>query len=285
MKITIGSGKGGTGKTTVAVALALSLAQEGISANYLDCDVEEPNGHIFLKPGHLEQRSVNVPLPVIDFTKCTLCGKCAKFCAFNALAALPKTVLVFKEMCHGCGGCTIICPEKAVNEKSREIGTIKTGTARSVYICYGEINIGEARAAPLIKAVKSHASPEAVNIIDAPPGTACPFVESVKDTDFCILVTEPTPFGLFDLKLAVEVVKVFKIPFGIIINRDGIGDSGVKDFCRENGIPVLMSIPHDRKIAVAYSEGKNLLEAVPEFKNKFVELYRNIDERTGHNKR
>ncbi len=285
MKIVVGSGKGGTGKTTVSLGLSLSLAENKIPVQYIDCDVEEPNAHLFFKGAEFQKKDVEVMVPEIDKAKCNFCGECAKFCAYNALAIFPNTALVFNEMCHSCGGCKIVCPQGAISEVKRKIGEIRTDFASEVKISYGDLNVGETQAPPLIRAVKKEIDDKNIAIIDAPPGTACPFVETIRQSDFCLLVTEPTPFGLHDLKIAVEVVRLIGIPFGVAINRSDIGDSSVEEFCKTEEIPVMMKILNDRNVAVAYSNGLPITEADPKYKLEFMELYRKIYERVGNHKR
>lgn len=275
MIISIASGKGGTGKTTVAINLALALS-DSQSLKFLDCDVEEPNAYFFLKPKLSQKIPVSIPVPEINEKKCDFCGKCAEICEYNALAVLKDTVLVFAELCHGCGGCTLLCPEKAITEKDRQIGIMEIGSTGRITFIHGKLNIGEAMSPPLIRAVKKQIKPSDTVIIDAPPGTSCPVIESVKGSDFSLLVTEPTPFGLNDLKLAVETLKQMKIPHGVVLNRAGVGDNKVKNYCNRENIPILMEIPMDRKIAEAYSEGKSIIETMPEYKQKFLALYKKI---------
>lgn len=277
MKIAIGSGKGGTGKTTLSVGFALALASANIPVQLIDCDVEEPNAHLFLKSINESAKPVEVFVPEIDTNLCTICGECAKFCQFNALAAIPNSkILIFKEMCHGCGGCEIVCPERAIKEVFREIGIIKTSQVEKMDFTYGILNVGEAMATPVIKALKDLASPTRMVIFDAPPGTACSFVETVLDSDYCVLVTEPTPFGLFDLKIAVEVIKKINVSFGVVINRADIGDDSVVKFCGDNGIPVLMKIPYDKDVAVAYSKGIPITEVGEEYKRQLLKMYESL---------
>jgi len=271
--ITVASGKGGTGKTTVAVNLALSLE----STIILDCDVEEPNAHTLLNQINLQTSTVTVPTPSINQDKCTLCGKCAEFCQFNALFVGKTKTIVYNEMCHSCGGCAIICPENAITEVPRPIGIIHQSSNDDIRLIYGELSIGEPIATTLIQSVKSYIEPEKMNILDAPPGTACPVIETMKESDFLILVTEPTPFGLHDLTMAVDVVKELKIPFGVMINRDGIGDESIEVFCRENRIPLLMKIPFDRHIAELYSRGVPFVQEMPEWRQKFKGLVAEIE--------
>ncbi len=275
MIISIASGKGGTGKTTVAINLALALS-DSQSLKFLDCDVEEPNAHFFLKPKFSQKIPVSIPIPEINEEKCDFCGKCAEICEYNALAVLKDTVLVFAELCHGCGGCTLLCPKKAITEKNRPIGIMEIGSSGKISFIHGKLNIGEVMSPPLIREVKKQITPSETVIIDAPPGTSCPVIETVKGSDFSLLVTEPTPFGLNDLKLAVETLKQMKIPHGVVINRAGLGDNKVKNYCSRENIPILMEIPMDRKIAEAYSEGKSIIETRPEYKQKFLMLYKKI---------
>ncbi|MEW6619122.1 MAG: ATP-binding protein [bacterium] len=272
MIIAVASGKGGTGKTTIAVNLALSLD----CVQLLDCDVEEPNAHIFLKPEIRETQTVNIPVPRVDESKCNYCSKCAKVCAYNAIAVIKQKVLIFPEMCHGCGGCTLLCPQEAISEVNKEIGVVELGQSNGVQFVHGRLNIGQAMSPPLIRAVKRNINPTRLCIIDAPPGTSCPVIEAVKETDFCLLVTEPTPFGLCDLELAVEAIRLLKIPFGVVINRADIGDEGVREYCLRENIPILMEIPMDRRIAEAYSIGVPMVKSLPEWKERFRELYSSI---------
>ena len=273
MIISIASGKGGTGKTTVATSLALSLS----NAQILDCDVEEPNSHIFIKPENASKEFVSIPVPQINKEKCDYCGRCQEVCAYNAIAVIKKDVLVFSELCHGCGSCTFFCPQNAIQEVEKQIGVVEFGENNGLPFAYGKLNIGEAMAPPLIRAVKKHVDPSRIAIIDAPPGTSCPVIESIRESDFCILVTEPTPFGLNDLTLAVEVLFKLKISFGVIINRSDLGDDKTDRFCKDQNIPVLMRIPFQRKIAEGYSKGKTIVETLPEYKGMFQEMFRNLN--------
>ncbi len=269
MIIAVASGKGGTGKTTVAVNLALSLS----NVQLLDCDVEEPNSHLFLNPVIEEIKPACTLVPRVNYDLCDYCGKCALACEYNALVVVPqKEVMVFPELCHGCGLCSLVCPQDAISEEPREIGVIKTGKSGdgNIDLVYGVLNIGEIMATPLIDQVKADLDPEKTVIIDVSPGTACPVIAAMQGSDYCILVTEPTPFGLYDLKLAVEVLRVLKIPFGMVINKAGIGDRKVYEYCEKEGIPILLEIPHDTRIARYYSEGVPFVKQMPEWKEQFA---------------
>ena len=275
MIISVASGKGGTGKTLVATGLALSLINR-CKIQLLDCDVEEPNANILLHLALNQSQQVYVPIPKVDDTKCTYCGKCAEVCAYNALAVVKEKVLVFPELCHGCGACSYLCPESAITEEGREIGVVERGDSGNLELIQGKINVGEAMAPPVIREVKRYIEPANIVIIDVPPGTSCPVVEAVEGSDFCLLVTEPTPFGLNDLLLAVEVVRKLGISCGVIVNRAGIGGEEVEQYCHREGIPVLLKIPLDRNIAILYSEGIPLIEGIPRWRQAFLRLFQDI---------
>ena len=280
MKIGVASGKGGTGKTTVATNLAYVASRNGQSVAYLDCDVEEPNGHIFLKPEITHREPVGILIPRVDEEKCSLCGKCGEICQYSAIVCLGEKVLVFPELCHACGGCRLVCPEDAITEVPREMGLLGTGRAGPIRFVHGCLNVGEAMSPPVIKAVKA-AAPEAELVItDVPPGTSCPVIESIRDCDFVLLVTEPTPFGLNDLKLAVEMVRALKLPFGVLINRADVGDRGVHVYCSKERIKVLAEIPEDRRIAEVYSRGEMVCEVLPDYRSLFAQLLKDVTEET-----
>jgi MinD superfamily P-loop ATPase len=278
MIISVASGKGGTGKTLVATSLALSLS-DNHKVQLLDCDVEEPNDYVFLHRFAINQsQPVFLPIPRIDETKCTYCGKCAEVCAYNAIAIVQKKVLVFPELCHGCGACSYLCPESAISEEGKQIGVVGQSSLGNIDFIQGELAIGEIAAPFVIREVKKHINTANVVIIDVSPGTSCPVVEAVKGSDFCLLVTEPTPFGLNDLSLAVEVTRKLRIPSGVVINRVGVGDKKVESYCHEQGIPVLLKIPLDREIATLYSKGIPLIEGIPEWRNAFLKLFHDIEQ-------
>jgi MinD superfamily P-loop ATPase len=272
--ISVASGKGGTGKTTVSTNLALSIGE----MQFLDCDVEEPNANIFINTKIKEQEDISVRIPKIDKESCDYCGKCSEFCAYNALAVVPNNVLVFPELCHSCGGCELVCPKDAISWNKRSIGKLEHGQAEGIDFYHGLLNVGEMQAIPVIKALKRKIDKSKHVIIDVPPGTSCPVIESITGSDYCILVTEPTPFGLHDLKLAVEVVKYLGIPFGVIINRDGIGDENVVTFCQDQDIPILLKIPERKKIASLYSKGIALVNKSHEWHEMFALVFSQIQE-------
>jgi len=274
MIVSVASGKGGTGKTSVAVNMALSIRK----VQLLDCDVEEPNAHILLNPSIHKIEHVYSLIPRISKELCSYRGECAKFCQFNAIFATSEKVLVFPELCHSCGGCAMVCPEKAISWEKNKTGVLKFGSVGNLELVYGELEVSKPMAVPIIKAVKKQAKSSVNVILDSPPGTSCPFVETVKDSDFCLLVTEPTPFGLHDLKIAVEVLRKIAIPFGVVVNRAGIGDKSLYNYCAEEKIRILMEIPYQRSIAELYSKGIPFSLEMPEWEAKFQLLHREIEE-------
>jgi MinD superfamily P-loop ATPase len=301
MIIAIASGKGGTGKTTVATSLALAITTNGQDSTdrpdrsaepapcqpgpgkeslFLDCDVEEPNAALFLKPELDHCEEVGILIPEVDFDRCTYCGRCAEVCVWHAIAVVGRKVLVFPELCHGCGSCTLNCPEGAIHEVLHVMGSLESGQAGSIAFGHGILNVGEAMAVPIIRQLKAkhRSDPDhGVTILDASPGTSCPVVETMRGADFVLLVTEPTPFGLHDLRLTVQVARdELGLPLGVVINRDGVGDTGVDDYCATEEIPILMRIPLDRRIAEAISGGEALVEALPEYRPRFLDLYEQI---------
>jgi len=277
MIIAVASGKGGTGKTSVAVNMALSLEK----VQFLDCDVEEPNAHVLLKPQITRTEPVYLQVPVVNEKLCDHCGKCADFCQFNAIFVSPEKVLIFHELCHSCGGCAIVCPMKAISEEQHRVGTLKFGSAGDLELVYGELEVGEPMAVPVIREVKRQIKSSKTVILDSPPGTSCPVIETVKGSNFCILVTEPTPFGLHDLKITIEVLENMEIPFGVVVNRAGIGDKKVYEYCKEKGIPILLDIPYQRKIAELYSRGIPFSLEIPEWKPKFQTLFDEVRKLAG----
>ena len=253
MKLAVLSGKGGTGKTLVSVNLA-AVAKDSI---YVDCDVEEPNGHLYFKPTEIETETVAIKIPVVDEDLCLGCRKCVDFCKFNALAAIVNKLLVFDDICHSCGGCIMLCPSKALTEKDKVIGEIKTGISEEVKVISGILNTGEASGIPIIKELmKKTADEKRMTLIDCPPGSACIVMESIQDADYCILVAEPTVFGLHNLQLVLELVKLFNKPYGVIINKCMENENLIETFCIENKIKVLSKIPFESDLGAINSDGE-----------------------------
>lgn len=272
--VAVASGKGGTGKTTFAVNLAAAIAQD---VGYIDADVEEPNGHIYLKP-HISGRvDVRVMIPEVDDDLCTGCGKCSDVCRFNALIMVRKNVIVFPELCHGCGSCLLSCPEHALSEGNRVVGSINLGRAGEISFAEGRLNEGEAKSPPVIKALHKFLDHNKVQIIDVSPGSSCPVIEGVRYSDFVVLVSEPTPFGLHDLNIAVEMVKKLGLPHGVVLNKADLGDQAVENYCRSEEIPILMKIPFSRKTAYLCSEGELLVAQSPELKKEFIQCWSQIN--------
>ncbi|MEW6379546.1 MAG: ATP-binding protein [bacterium] len=273
MIIAIASGKGGTGKTTVSLNLA---RVHGGAVQLLDCDVEEPNGHLFLQGTAENQETIAIPVPQVDESLCDACGECSRICQYHAIVSLATRPLVFPELCHGCGGCAKICPRKAIREKDHRIGVVEIVKSDHITLIQGRLDVGVAMAPPLIRAVKARIRSDTPAILDAPPGTSCPVIVTLRGADCVVLVTEPTPFGLHDLALAVDMVRELGIPFGVVVNRVGAGDDRVHTFCREQGIPILLEIPDDRRIAEAYSRGDLVVDVLPEYRDYFKRLLKQI---------
>ena len=285
MRIAIASGKGGTGKTTVAVSLAQSLSRDGILNVMLsDCDVEAPNVHLYLHPDFNEDKTVNQFIPKVNENRCEGSGTCRDVCQFNAIIMLKDKPVLFPELCHGCGSCTLTCPEEAIQEIPKLIGYLQRGYGiDKIFLRHGLLEIGEPQAVPVISALhkcKPILSPD-LEIIDAPPGASCPVVEAIRNSDFVLLVTEPTPFGLHDLKQAHLVTRELEIAAGVIVNRDGFGNKDVQSYCHENQLPVMLQIPLDQNIGRGIAEGKTLLDIYPEYQDKFMDLYGEIKSLTG----
>jgi MinD superfamily P-loop ATPase len=277
MNLAVASGKGGTGKTTIAVNMACFLAYSGQQVQYLDCDVEEPNGYIFLEPQFGQRKPARITVPVIDSNRCTSCGECSKKCQFKALVNLPGNMLLFPELCHSCGLCALVCPEGAITEGEREIGVIETGVGKgNVNFAQGVLRVGEPMAAPLIRQVKREYLSGHIRIIDCPPGTSCPVVEAISDADAVILVTEPTPFGLHDLKIAVTVAQTLGKPIGIVINREQGHFSPLNQYIAASNLKVLTAIPEDREVTKAYSTGSLMFNVLPAYREYLAELTVNL---------
>ncbi len=271
MNIAVASGKGGTGKTTVAVGLAAILSQTGEPAAYVDCDVEEPNGHLFLRPDIGETVKATLTYPLVDKDRCVSCGNCQRICRYKAIILLPDKPLVFPEMCHACGGCSLVCPAGAITEAEREIGAIETGMSGNIHFVHGRLDVGQILSPPLIRQVKTYIPSAGTTFLDCPPGTSCPVITALRGSDYIILVTEPTPFGLNDLKLAAEAAHELHIPFGVFINRSDIGTQDTEKYCRQQHIPILGRIPDDRRIAEAYSRGELLDTLIPLYGDIFLD--------------
>jgi MinD superfamily P-loop ATPase len=292
--IAIASGKGGTGKTTVATNLAIVAVQAGMSVRLLDCDVEEPDCALFLDPVPERTRVVEVPMPEVDDALCTRCGVCADVCEFRAIVVLPGDVLVFPELCHSCGACSLLCPAHAITEVPRRVGVVDFGRAAvaatagvgepagGIETVAGRLDVGEAKSPPVIKAVKDLGDGEVdLILIDAPPGTSCPVIESVRGVDLVLLVSEPTPFGLYDLTLAVEAMRALRLPFVVVANRADAGDDRLRDYCAREGIDILLEIPDDRRLAEAYSNGTPAVIGLPEYREPFKRLLGSLMARAG----
>ncbi|MBU0756114.1 MAG: ATP-binding protein [Planctomycetes bacterium] len=277
MQIAVASGKGGTGKTTVATNLAAIAAASGRTVQLIDCDVEAPNAHLFLRPEIESKSPVCVPVPTIDEEKCIHCGECGRICRFRAIVSLKNQTLVFPELCHSCGACSLVCKSGAIREEPREIGMLLKGRSGRAAFIGGRLQIGEARSPPLIQAIKKHGQKEGLVIIDAPPGTSCPVIEAVHQSDYVVLVTEPTPFGLSDLKLAVETMVKLGLPFGIVVNRAAENRDLIRDYTVEEGLDLIAEIPDDLRVAEAYARGEMAVNAVPSFEKIFSDLLHELE--------
>ncbi len=276
LTVAVASGKGGTGKTTFAVNLALAASQP---VSLLDCDVEEPDCAIFLRPASvLERKTVGIPIPVVDEARCTGCGECGRFCQYHAIVSPGKSPLVFPDLCHGCGGCTRVCPTGAISEVEHAIGTVEISVCGSIRLVQGRLSVGHPMSPPLIRAVKRTGGRRGLTVIDCPPGTSCPVIAALRASDFVVLVTEPTPFGLHDLTLAVETVRLMDLSFAVVINRADAGDGRVAEFCRQQEIRVLLELPEDRRLAEAYARGLAAVEAIGEYRQVFVRLWKDIEQ-------
>lgn len=271
MKIAIASGKGGTGKTTIAINLALALSQRE-PIQFLDCDVEEPNAHLFLNPLFNHEQSVDKLLPLIKTDACIGCGACVESCEFNALALMGGNVLLYDALCHGCGRCTLVCPAGAISETPHQLGILQSGSSRGFSFSQGLLKIGETMATPIIHALKETIEPDKLAILDSPPGTGCPMIATLHDASVALLVTEPTPFGHHDLKAAVGVARTLNVPVAVVINRQGIGNHQVEKYCQQEDIPILLTIPFDRAIAESYAIGTPLVDAIPSWREAFLGL-------------
>jgi len=280
VRIGIASGKGGTGKTTVATNLALVASARGTKVVYLDCDVEEPNGQIFLKPEVTWRRPVTLPVPRVDADACDLCGLCGEICKFSSIVPVGKKVLVFPQLCHSCGGCRLVCPKKAITEFPREVATLMGGDVDGLEYLQGLLNIGEAMSPPVIRALKAAAPPAELVIVDAPPGTSCPVVEAVGGCDKVLLVTEPTPFGLHDLGLALDTIGKLEIPCEVVVNRAGSNMEPTRRLCADRGVEIAAELPDSRSIAEAYSRGEMAVDADPEFRDRFLALLSHVEGRS-----
>lgn len=273
MKIAVLSGKGGTGKTLVTVNLAAAAK----TATYIDCDVEEPNGHLFFKPEGITEEKVTVKIPMADEELCSGCRKCVNFCKFNALAYTNK-LIVFDEICHSCGGCILICPEKALTEKDKVIGTVQKGTSGNVSVYTGIMNVGEASGVPIIKKLLEPENQEAdkMTVIDCPPGSACIVMESIKDADYCILVAEPTLFGVHNLNMVYELVTLFRKPFGVVLNKCLDGENPAETFCIENNIKILGRIPFDNELGTLNSNAEIAVNESEKYRELFSDLLQTV---------
>lgn len=284
MKIAIASGKGGAGKTTIATSLAVIGAEQGLSMAYLDCDVEEPNGHLFLNPVLNDQQVVNVPIPQVDDTACRvagMCGHCGKACQFSAIVCLGDVVVVNPDLCHGCGACILACPANALKEVPHRTGMVQAGRAGDIYFAHGLLDVGQAMATPIVRRVKSLAPVAGIVLVDAPPGTTCPTVETLRDSDLVLLVAEATPFGFHDFTLAVDMVQMLQLRATAVLNRVDGPVQDIQAWCAQHGIPILAEVSADRHVAEVYARGEMPIHTVPEFRQKMELLLANMLQRAG----
>ena len=279
MKIAVLSGKGGTGKTLVSVNIA-SIAPK---STYIDCDVEEPNGHLFFKPYGLETKDVKVKIPVVDQDICNGCRRCVNFCKFNALAYIGNKVIVFDDICHSCGGCMLVCPEKAISERDEIIGKIQEGMSEDVKVITGILNMGEASGVPIIGEILDREfKDDTTIIIDSPPGSACIVMESIKDVDYCILVAEPTVFGVHNLDMVYELVKLFKKPHGVVLNKCLDGKNPAEEYCIDNNIKILGKIPYDNDLGTLNSNGFIASRQDNKYKEIFLNIFNEVTKEVDH---
>jgi len=273
--IAVAAGKGGTGKTLIATSLALALNDRHPGkVRLVDCDVEEPDAHLLLGPCVHGVEKVSILVPSVDRSRCDGCGKCAAVCQNSAITVIRDAILTFPDLCNGCGACAYVCPRRAIDEETLDVGTVSSGcTSQGIEFHMGMVKVGTQRSGPVTKAAKRRISPGMITVVDAPPGTSCPMQETIEASDFCILVTEPTPFGLSDLRAAADTCDALAVPCGVIVNRDGPTDPGIAEYCRERRIPLLLRIPQSRRVAEAYSRGETLTAALPEWKQAFLDTY------------
>ncbi|MFH1568702.1 MAG: ATP-binding protein [Gemmatimonadota bacterium] len=278
LTVAVASGKGGTGKTTVATSLAMVAAGTGRPVCFFDADVEAPNGHLFLEPEIAREGPVRLLVPEVDADRCNGCGRCAELCQYGAIIAVGRRAIVLADLCHGCGGCALVCPERAIRDRPRPIGTVVEGRADTLAFVSGRLDIGQALAPPVIRAARRRLPRNTTVIVDAPPGTSCPAVHAVRGADVVVLVTEPTPFGLHDLELAVDMVRLLEIPIGVVVNRADGDSADVERYCRDQALPVLASLPEDRRVAEACARARLTVEALPEYGPAYLELWQRIEE-------